>query len=173
MGQMMALALPCSSSILLFPAFFTEPIYHSKLSWKMIRTASRIRRLNMAKWLSVSRIDLDIGELPLQSIDFQHYWQRRFSPRKMICCIFSHLCLELLTQFNEIQLCDSKPYKSECRSAWKNTGWCFLHSRAYCCWWCVCPGVDLWIYEWNIDRIQHRSQQRRKHDLWKDPLQIE
>lgn len=53
--------------LIIIPSLFTETIYHSKLSWKMIRTASRIRGLNMAKWLSVSHIDLDIRELYLQS----------------------------------------------------------------------------------------------------------
>lgn len=84
---------------IIIPSPFRVHIYHSKLEWKTIRTASRIRWLNMAKWLSISCIDLDIGELygvlylPSKcAIDFQHYCQRRFSPRKMIRCIFSHLC---------------------------------------------------------------------------------
>lgn len=96
--------------LIIIPSLFTEPIHHSKPTWKTISTASRIRWLNMAKWLSVSCIDLDTGEhygevyLPSKcAIDFQHSCQRRFSPRRMISCIFSHLCLELLTQFNEIQ----------------------------------------------------------------------
>lgn len=138
--RMRQIAMQQQQPHIIIPSSFTQPMYHSKPTWKTIRTASRIGWLNMAEWLSVSCIDLDIGERspksftchPNVQLIFQQCCRWRSSPHKMIGCIFPHLCWELLTGLNEFQRCHSKVYKSEHRSSERSTGWGFLQTRACC-----------------------------------------